>query len=187
MLQATIDERRDVIERLIEEVPRLIHNQFKDYEQEAKITAADSCDGDNDIYLTIYHNTLAVHNPDDEEWMIGEIYRSLVLLIVSFAETTIQKLLNNPKQKFKGNYLESAYNQVNKEKCLNLKSIDCYWKSRNTFINIRRNIAHQQGDVPINKQLLLDGLSGAHHLLRTVADAIDTRINNNKLMVKNNN
>ncbi len=187
MLQASIDERRDVIERLIDEIPRLIQNQFRDYEKDAKNTASDSCDGDKDIYLTIYHSTLAVHNPEDEEWMIEEIYRSLVLLIVSFAETTIQQLLNNPKQKFKGNYLESAYNQVNKEQFLNLESIDYYWKGRSSFINIRRNIAHQQGDVHINKQLLLDGLSGAHYLLRTVADAIDKRINKTKLMAKSNN
>ena len=176
MLQASIDERSEVIARIIEEVPRLIHKQFGEYEQEAKTLASDGSDGDKDIYLNIYNSTLGAHNPDDEYWMIEEINRSLVLLIVSFAETTVKHLLKDPNQKFKGgNYLCKAYNQVNKELSLNLKKIGQYWKGRQGFIKVRNDIAHGRSEVPVDKNFLITGLSGVHKLLRTIADAIDMK------------
>ena len=176
MLQASIDERSEVIARVIEEVPHLIHKQFREYEQEAETVASDGCDGDKDVYLSIFNSILNAYNPDDEQWMIEEIYRSLVLLIVSFAETTVKHLLKDPNQKFKGgNYLCKAYNQVNEDLSLNLKKIGQYWKGRQDFIKVRNDIAHGRSEDPVDKNFLLTGLSGVHKLLRAIADAIDMK------------
>ena len=48
MLQASIDERTEVIVRIIQSVPEMIHSKFFEYEEYARTVAKDSSDGDEE-------------------------------------------------------------------------------------------------------------------------------------------
>jgi len=175
LLQASIDERAEVIARLIQSVPELIHAQFTEYEEYARTVARDSSDGDEDVFQTIYSNEYNGFRPDDEEWMIVELYRSMVLLICSFAEGTIKDILPEPKPNFSSNFLCCAYNYLNDSFSLGLKTIGKYWKGHQDFTQKRNDIAHNRRDVEVTKEDLLDAIKGSHDLLRAIADAIDKK------------
>ena len=173
MLQTSIDERAEVIERIITSVPELIHIRFLEYEKQAQVIARDNSDGDQDVYSTILSNVYGAYRPEDEEWMVLEFYRAMVMLICSFAETTIKRLLKNPGQSFGSNYLCNAYNQVNRESGLGLETIGNYWPEHQDFTQKRNDITHNRKDVIVSQGELLKALSGVHTLLRAVADAFD--------------
>lgn len=175
LLQASIDERTEVIVRLIQSVPELIHTKFSEYEEYARNVARDSSDGDDDVFRTICWNEYTAFRPDDEEWMVVELYRSMVMLICSFAEATIKDLLSEPKPKNGSNFLCCAYNSLNDSLSLGLKSIGKYWKGHQDFTQKRNDIAHNRRDVSVTEEELLDAVKGAHCLLRAVADAIDKK------------
>lgn len=179
MLQTSIDERCNVIARIIDEVPKLIHIQFSLYEHEAELLATKNCDADSEIYETVYNNTLNSFRHEDELWMIEETYRSMVLLIASFAETTIKGLLKNPNIKFKRStekYIYQVYDQVRKESLFNLEDIEYYWKDCSGFFDLRNAIAHDHELVQVERSYLFDALFGAHSLLRAIADELDSKV-----------
>ncbi len=184
LLQASIDERTEVIVRLIQSVPELIHTKFSEYEEYARNVARDSSDGDDDVYRTIYWNEYTAFRPDDEEWMVLELYRSMVMLICSFAEATIKDLLSEPKPKNGSNFLCCAYNSLNDSLSLGLKSIGKYWKGHQDFTQKRNDIAHNRRDVSVTEEELLDAVKGAHCLLRSVADAIDKKERAGRSIIK---
>ena len=175
LLQASIDERAEVITRLIQSVPEMIHAKFSEYEEYARTVARDSSDGDDEVYRTIYWNEYNGFRTDDEEWMVLELYRSMVLLICSFAEGTIKDILPEPKPSFSSNYLCCAYKYLNINLSLGLKSIGKYWSGHQDFTKKRNDIAHNRKEVDVTVEELMDGVEGAHCLLRAIADAIDKR------------
>ena len=175
ILQASVDERAEVISRLISATPVLIHAKFEEYDQNARKVAVKNCDGDDEVYSTIYANKLSASHPDDEEWMILEFYGSMVMLICSFAESTIRDLLPDPKPSFSSNFLCNAYNYLNKVLSLNLKSIGNYWKGHQDFTQKRNDIAHNRRVVDVSEKELYDAIDGVHTLLRVIADALDTK------------
>ena len=175
MLQAKVDDNCEVIARIIDTVPQLIHEQFSVYEKEAEIVAKEASGDDKEMYLSIYNSICNQNRPGDEDLMISEFYRSMVLLISGFAETTIKGLLKDPSMKLKGNYLCTSFNLVNKEHSLGLKSIGKYWKDYNDFINKRSDIAHNNREVEVSKDELFEDLKGVHIILRAIADAFEKK------------
>ena len=175
LLQASIDDRAEVIARIIQSVPEMIHSKFFEYEEYARTVAKDSSDGDEEVFRTIYSNEYNGFRPDDEEWMVLELYRSMIMLICSFAEATIKDLIPEPKPSFGSNYLCCAYNYLNDSLSLGLKSIGKYWKGHQDFTQKRNDITHNRRDVEITEEELLDAVKGTHCLLRAIADAIDKK------------
>lgn len=173
MLQASIDERTDVIARLIISAPDLIRSSFINHEKNAKAFAKDNSDGDADVYSSLFLSYNNEFRPEEEEWMLFEFYRAMVMLICSFAETKLKGLLKNPAHSFSSNYLCNAYNQINNESNLGLRSIGHYWKGHQDFTKKRNDITHNRRDVDVTQDELLTALSGVHSLLRAVADAFD--------------
>ena len=172
MLQAKINERSDVLSRLVDNVPRLIREQFNQYNKEAEDEARANCDGDMEVYWSMYRSFLDAYCPEDESWMVEEFYRSMVMSICSFAEGMVKGELKNPNQVFRGNYLCCSFNQVNREKNLGLKRIGVYWPGHKAFIKMRNDIAHSRRNVIVTPTELYDAIRGVHNLLRAMADAI---------------
>ena len=56
LLQARIDERAEVIARLIQSVPEMIHAKFSEYEEYARTIARDSSDGDDEEHGEDYED-----------------------------------------------------------------------------------------------------------------------------------
>lgn len=175
MLQASVDDRREVIERLIATVPNQIKNHFNGLEDSARRLAEENSAGDNEEYSSILSGEYESYHPEDEERMIMDFYRSMVLLICSYAETTIKSLLAKPDQTFKSNYLCCAFKQIKYESDLDLKGIGYYWQGHQQFVRKRNDIAHRHQDVCVNENELMVALSGAHSLLRAIADAIEVK------------
>ena len=172
MLQASVDERAVVLKILITTVPELIHTAFIKCAQELEIEANKCSDEDYEVYISMYQSLSERYRLEDESLMIEEFYRSMVLLICGFAECTLKGELLNPNQRFKGNYLNSVYKQVNAEQKLELKGMGFYWKNHMSFKKTRNQIAHSKCEAYISKAELLEALDGVHTLLRAVADAI---------------
>ena len=175
MLQASVDDRKEVIERLISTVPDSIKNHFKDLEYKARLQTEVDSDGDYEVYSSFLRSAYEAYHPEDEEWMIMDFYRSIVLLICSYAETTVKSLLAKPDQTFKSNYLCCAFNQIKSESNLDLKGIGYYWPGHQQFVKKRNDIAHRHQDVYVNENELMVALSGAHSLLRAIADALEVK------------
>ncbi len=175
MLQVKVDENCVVLRRLIETIPDLIHSHFKEVEKMAANIATNSCDGDVDVYLSEYNSILELYRSNDEDWMILEFYRSMCLLVYSFAETTIRGLLKDPDEKFKNHFLCNAYNKLREENELKIKKIGQYWKGHQEFTQKRDYISHNRRDVIVTDKELLDAVDGVHLLLRTIADAFENK------------
>ena len=175
MLQANVDETTEVIKRLISTVPMLIHNRFAEVEKLAYSVAIGESEGDDDVYLTVFNSINGQNKPEQEEWMIQEFYRSSVLLICSFAETTLKGLLKNPEECFKSNYLCCAYKKIREENGFKLKPIGKYWKRRQIFTKTRNDVAHNRREVIVSKEELFEAIDGVHALLRAIADAFEEK------------
>ena len=173
VLQLSIDENKDVIERVIRTTPHLIHRYFASLREDAKKTALEISDNgaDKEIYFSALDNELSLRRMEDETEMIEVLYNSLTLGICSYAERGMKSMLNKDKD-YKRNYLCCLYSDVKRQYCLNLPSIGTLWRGRKNFYKKRNDVAHGRKTVNTSEDDLLAALTGAHHLLRVTADAL---------------
>lgn len=187
ILQARIDENYEVIKRLISSVPDMIRASFAKAEDDAKEIALHSCDFDRVVYFDIYKSLHDQVRPEEEEWMILETYRSYVLLICSYAETTMKSMMKRPFEKRKSGlrFIEDSFNQIKgKYQLVEVPEIVELWPNFGVFFDKRNDIAHGYKDekdyenlkeVIVEKKELAEALEGAYKLLRSCADAIDIK------------
>lgn len=178
-LQAHIDEYAIVLERLLSEVPKQIKSSFRELEQEIDKAADDlpckeAC--------TIKDSLTMAYRISDETIMLESFYKSMVIMICSYCETTLLSMLPieiQKKYKYKGKKIDSYYKGI--QECYDIKliSIDKLWKSKEDFVKFRNGIVHgKEYDTKLlTSEYLNSNLGMAKHLLRTTADIISRRLN----------
>lgn len=187
MIQASIDEKAEVIQRLISRTPDLIQNEFDAIEIEAKKIAEEKCNEDPEVCRTIYNRYIS-QRAEDEVWMIMEFYQSMVLLICSFAETTLKSMMKKTQSRRMNGvrYLDDRFAKIRDQyELTSFPEIEFFWPHYSSFLDKRNDIAHGHKDdadqndcekfVVVEKEELVNALEGAHRLLRSIADAIDIK------------
>ena len=136
---------------------------------------------------SIYSNIYSSQRQEDEEWMLMEFYRSMVLLVYSFLETTMKSMMKEPSNKRKWNigFLQYSYTNIKDQYELSdFPEIEFFWPHYSSFLDKRKIITHgfknstDQNDydeIIVEEEELVNALDGVHRLLRSIADAIDIK------------
>ena len=187
MMQARIDEKAEVLRRLIGRTPALIKEEFKSLDAEAKSISENESNGDPDIRDSLYGSIYASQRLEDEEWMLLEFYRSMALLIYSYLETTMKSIMKRPsiKRKWSIGFLQYSYTQIKDQYELSgFPEIEFFWPNYSSFLEKRKQITHGNKDYDdlydyeetfVEEDELIKALEGVHRLLRSIADAIDIK------------
>ena len=185
MLQTSIDDKTNVLRRLISSTPILIRNEFEAIKTEAQSTAEENGDGDSEVYRTILTSIYYSSRLEEEEWMVAEFYRSMALIICSFAESTLKSMIDSPlrKRNWGQRALDDYFEQIkSKYNLTEFPDVQELWPGYDYFLDKRNDITHGYKDdkgyhdyqiVMIDQGDLLIALDGIHRLLRSIADAID--------------
>ena len=185
-MQARIDEKAEVLRRLISSAPALIKEEFKSLDAEAKSISENESNGDPDVFDSIYRSIYASQRLEDEEWMLMEFYRSMALLIYSYLETTMKSMMKMPsKRRWDIGFLQYSFTQIKDQYELSgFPEIDFFWPNYSSFLEKRKQITHGYKDSDnlndyeetlVEEDELIKALEGVHRLLRSIADAIDIK------------
>ncbi len=179
MVQAHIDETDQVLKRLLTEVPLMIKEEFHKMDNENKEIAKDSADGDVEVEQSIYNSLSKDYRMDNEDAMIQNFYKSMVLMVCSYCETSMKFMLSTRKLprygKKKTSYIDRLLKGINRVYGLNVK-IDLFWSGKSEFCTLRNDIAHNFVEIPfISKEYIAVNLDGVKRLLRHLADEVDKK------------
>lgn len=173
-LQAYIDEYAIVLERLLVEVPEQIKSSFRELEQEIDKTAADL---PREEACTIKDSLIMAYRIGDETIMLESFYKSMVIMICSYCETTLLSMLPidiQKQYKYKGKKIESYYKAIQEHYGVKLQPIGKVWKGNYDFVKFRNGITHgkEYDNTLLTSEYLYTNLKMAKHLLRSTADII---------------
>ncbi len=185
-MQARIDEKAEVLRRLISSTPALIKEEFKSLDAEAKSISENASNGAPNACDSIYRSIYASQRLEDEEWMLMEFYQSMALLIYSYLETTMKSMMKRPsKRKWSIGFLQYSYTQIKDQYELSgFPEIGFFWPNYSSFLEKRKRITHGYKDSDdrndyeetlLEEDELIKTLEGVHRLLRSIADAIDIK------------
>ena len=178
-LQAHIDEYAIVLERLLVEVPEQIKSSFCELEQEIDKTAADL---PSEEACTIKDSLEMAYRMDDKTEMLESFYKSMVIMVCSYCETTLLSMLPTDIQeqyKNKGRKIDIYYKAIQKYYGVKLQPIGKVWKGKCDFVKFRNDITHgkEYDNTLLAYEYLNSNLKMAKHLLRTTADIISRHTN----------
>lgn len=170
--QASIDGNRDIILKLIHLMPILLEEEYTRIDKLDEEISHNVAEGDIDIYASVRGSCFSII--EDEIEMKEHFYRAMVLLISSYVETSLKGMLKKQDMVFHSNYICCAYKQIKKDWNIHLPRITKLWPKHQDFTQIRNDVAHNRRVVMINEAILFEATYGAHRLLRTIADALES-------------
>lgn len=178
-LQAHIDEYAIVLERLLFEVPEQIKSSFYELEQEIDKTT----DGlPNEEACTIKDSLEMAYRMDDKIEMLESFYKSMVIMVCSYCETTLLSMLPTDIQeqcRNKGRKIDIYYKAIQRYYGVRLQPIRKVWKDKCDFVKFRNDITHgkEYDNTLLTSEYLNANLKMVTHLLRTTADIISRHSN----------
>ncbi len=166
-----IDENAKTLERLILEVPVIIHQEYENKEKSSRDIAKQNSGGDTDVFLSIYNSFIESLYGESE--MIEEFYLSMVVMISRYCETTLKRIAAcNNKVKNKGiSKIDFYYKKVANKYAISLPKIESIWFDKESFSSKRNDIAHD-GDVNVTREELLNNLEQVRLLLQNTVRLI---------------
>ena len=178
-LQAHIDEYAIVLERLLFEVPEQIKSSFCELEQEIDKTTGGLPDEET---CTIKDALAMAYRMDDKTEMLESFYRSMVIMVCSYCETTLLSMLPTDIQeqyKNKGRKIDIYYKAIQRYYSVKLHPIGKVWKGKCDFVKFRNDITHgkEYDNTLLTFEYINSNLKMAKHLLRTTADIISRHSN----------
>lgn len=173
-LQSYIEEYAIVLERLLQEVPRQIKLSFCELEKEIEENVIDLSDEEAD---TMKDGLIQAYRLNDEDEMLESFYKSMVIMINCYCETTLLSMLPTDIQgryRYKDKKIDRYYKEIQKNYDIKLKPISEVWKNMRGFVEFRNDIIHSKKyDTTLLTIDYLDlNLKEVKRLLRTTADAI---------------
>lgn len=178
-LQAHIDEYAIVLERLLFEVPKQIKSSFSELKKEIEGTAVSL--PPEEAY-TIKSSLTEAYRMDDEAEMIESFYKSMVIMVCSYCETTLLSILPTDIQeqyRNKGRKIDIYYKAIQKYYGVKLQPIRKVWKDKCDFVKLRNDITHgkEYDNTLLTSEYINSNLKMVKHLLRTTADIIGRHLN----------
>ncbi|MCM1223154.1 MAG: hypothetical protein NC548_52755 [Lachnospiraceae bacterium] len=178
-LQMHIDEYAIVLERLLFEVPKQIKSSFSELKKEIEGTAVSL--PPEEAY-TIKSSLTEAYRMDDEAEMIESFYKSMVIMICSYCETTLLSMLPTDIQeqyKNKGRKIDIYYKTIQRYYGVKLQPIKKVWRDKCDFVKFRNDITHgkEYDNTPLTSEYINSNLKMAKHLLKTTADIISRHPN----------
>lgn len=173
-MQVRIDTTAIVLERLLAEVPRQIKDSFKELE---KMIDEDVVDMPYEEAWPVKSSMEEACRMEDETEMLESFYKSMVIMICSYCETTLLSMLPidiQKQYKYKGNKIDSYYKAIQEHYNIKLKSIGQLWRGKKGFIKFRNDITHgKEYDITLlTPEYLNYNLKMVKDLLRTNANII---------------
>lgn len=138
-MQVRIDTTAIVLERLLAEVPRQIKDSFKELE---KMIDEDVVDMPYEEAWPVKSSMEEACRMEDETEMLESFYKSMVIMICSYCETTLLSMLPidiQKQYKYKGNKIDSYYKAIQEHYNIKLKSIGQLWRGKYVF---RTKVGH---------------------------------------------
>ena len=178
-LQVHIDEYAIVLERLLSEVPEQIKSSFCELEQEIDKTADDL--PVEEVYA-IKDALAMAYRMDDKIEMLESFYKSMVIMVCSYCETTLLSMLSTDIQeqcRNKGRKIDIYYKAIQRYYGVKLQPIGKVWKDKCGFVKFRNDITHgkEYDNTLLTSEYLNANLKMVTHLLRTTADIISRHSN----------
>ena len=176
-MQAMIDHRAEILQRILIEVPQLIERIFKEIEDEIKEIAQAEAGEDIEMKLSIQRSLDEMYRCDDKLFMIELINKALVVMTDSYCESTLKEIAKEKKvknAKMRGNTdIEKLLRKFIDEPKSNVVSfLDKHWPDFEEFHDARNNIIHED---KIRKGNLVDTEYIAHNIesVRQLLRAVD--------------
>lgn len=179
-LQMHIDEYAIVLERLLFEVPKQINSSFSELKKEIEGTAVGL---PLEEAYTIKSSLTEAYRMDNEAEMIESFYKSMVIMICSYCETTLLSMLPIDIQedyKYKSKKIDIYYKVIQVHYDLKPRAICKLWKEKTVFVNLRNNIVHgkKYNSSLLTHEYLNTNLQLVKNMLRTIADTISNTLYN---------
>lgn len=169
LFEAYIDEKAEMLERLIQEVPTLIHQEYEKRDEFARNIAKQNSDDDLEVESSIYNSYSGLIDGASE--MINDFYSSIVLMISRYCEITLKIIADCEQIKGKRSKIDMYYNIISRKYDIKLLPIKKIWKGKTNFCKKRNSITHEK-DIKIDKNYLLDNLNAVNQLLHNTIDLI---------------
>ena len=179
MMQAHIDETAIVLERLLFEVPQQIEAAFQNLEQKISNEAMAIAEGDSAVFHSIQSTLFEYSRVDDKTIMLNQFYQSMVILVNSFYETSLSRLVKENKIPLKVGKGKSKVIQKIDSIRIYLEKPSPYedieQKIKNEFSKIRNEIVHNEFSLEVNvtSEFIVQNLKNIRQVLRYYADALD--------------
>ncbi len=84
-----INNRFLIISSMIERYPAIISDYNKQVEKEAKKTAMDNADGDNEVYMSIYNSEIARYDTNDIDVIFNQ---SMLIMVYAYYESLLFRI-----------------------------------------------------------------------------------------------
>lgn len=178
ILQAQIDDTAIVLDRLLSEVSRQIKASFKELE---KVIDEEVVDMPYEEAWSVKSSMETACRMEDETEMLESFYKSMVIMICSYCETTLLSMLPidiQKQYKYKGKKIDSYYKAIQENYDIKLKPIGKLWRGKRGFIKFRNDITHgkEYDTTLLNSEYINSNLKMVKHLLRTTADIISRQL-----------
>lgn len=171
-----IDEKADLLERMIHEVPTIIHQEFENGEEYYRTIAHQNSSEDFEIYSSIYNSFSECLEGESE--MIEDFYLSMAVMISRYCETTLKKIAVCDKiKKSNTSKIDLYYEMIATKYGIELLDIDSIWTNKKVFMTKRNEITHD-GDIQVTKEELLINLEQVRHLLQCTIKAVPIKNTN---------
>ena len=175
-IEVYIDEKADLLERMILEVPTIIHQEFENKEKYFRNIVQQNPGEDLDNYSSIFSSFSSCL--DGEPEMIEDFYLSMVVMISRYCETTLKKIAVCDKiKKSNTSKIDLYYEMIASKYGIELLDIDSIWTNKKVFMTKRNEITHD-GDIQVTKEELLINLKQVRHLLQCTIKAVPIKNTN---------
>lgn len=187
-----------VFERMIEDIPSFIEEEVKKVEQEIRINAKETAQGDTyleshgycdpetgecheeEVEVPVSHN-IAINDPRNEYIKLFEeipyyFYQAMVAMLWSFAETTLKG--EKKESKVKKTKVEYLFEEIKEAiERPDVGTVEDVWPDVKKFNEIRNQIIHEgrikKRNIDINQEYLLKNLKCINLLLKKTTDAVE--------------
>jgi hypothetical protein len=122
---------------MIERYPAIISDYNKQVEKEAKKTAMDNADGDNEVYMSIYNSEIARYNTNDIDVIFNQ---SMLIMVYAYYESLLFRIAKENglgRKKARPSVIACKYNSTLKNEYLKISDYIYY-----TIRPLRNELCH---------------------------------------------
>ncbi len=175
-MQVMIDDRAEILQRTLREIPQFIELIFKNIDAEIKEVALAESGEDPEMKLSIQQSLNEMYHCDDRLFMIELINKAIVVMTDSYCESTLKEIAAVKKiksRKQRGNTdIERLLSRfIVEPQSAEAAFLDKYWPDFVEFHDSRNNIVHEnkvKKEYVLNTEYIAKNIESVRNLLRAV-------------------